>query len=151
MLSVTNFAALTLPELVPIFGLFATMLAGFYGITQVILKQSKSERDSDRDERKLFVAAIENMAASSGRVADTNQDIASAVTKQAVESAERNGHLGEMITEQSKQTAALTEMAVAKVIEGVQNVTTQNVIKQNIKQSNVKEETVEHETVKDKE
>lgn len=142
-----NFAAISPTELVPIFAVLAGMLVAFYALIKFILNQAEKDRAADRAERQQLAKAISAMADPD---INGNTRIADGIERQANESKERNGHLGEMITEQSKQTAKLTEMAVAKVIEGVQNITTQNVIKQNVKQSTVKDETIENEVVKNK-
>ena len=53
------------------------------------------------------------------------------------ESAERNGHLGELVTEQSKFTKESTK----QILKAVQSIPSQN----------VKEQKVEHQTIKNKE
>lgn len=142
------FAALTLPELAPIFGILAGMLIGFYALLKFVLGQAEKTAEADRAERKELAKAIKDMA---DPEINGNKRIADGIVKQAEESAQRNGHLGTLIIKQGEQTAKLTDMAVEKVIKGVQNVTTQNVIKQNVKSSTVKDETIEHETVNKKE
>ena len=107
-----------------------------------MLNQATKDRDADREERKEFVKAIKAMASSSDHVASTNKDIANAVTKQAKESAERNGHLGELIVQQGEQTKQIADAAVKKIVStvGVQNV----------KHQHVHDSVVEHEVVKDR-
>lgn len=142
------FASLTLTELSPILGILAGMLVSFYALLKYVLGQAEKTASADREERKVLAEAIKSMA---DPEINGNKAIADGIVRQADESAERNGHLGELILKQGEQSAKLTEMAITKVIEGVQNVTTQNVIKQNVKTSTVKDETIEHETVKNKE
>lgn len=88
--------------------------------------------------------ALDKMTTAMTNVAHSNKRIAD-------ESKQRNGHLAELITEQGKQSVQIADMAVNKVIEGVQNVKTQNVINQKVEQSTVKDETIVNETVKNKE
>ena len=75
-------------DLTIVIGTFAGMLAGFYGIAKVMLKQAAKDRDSDRLERQELSKAIEHMAKNSGKVAEATE-------RAAKEAAERNGHLGE--------------------------------------------------------
>jgi len=80
-----------------VLGAFAGMLLGFYGIAKVMLLQASKDRDADRNERKEFIAAVKDMAGASGRVAD-------ATVKSAIEAEQRNGHLGELISQGNETT-----------------------------------------------
>ena len=84
-------------DITVVLGAFGGMLAGFYAIARVMLKQAakdrdaeRAERDADRQERKELAKAIQDMAGASGRVAD-------ATVKAAVEAETRNGHIAEMV------------------------------------------------------
>lgn len=143
-----NFAALTLPELAPILGILAGMLIGFYALLKFVLGQAEKTAEADRAERKELAKAIKDMA---DPEVNGNKAIAEGITRQADESAQRNGHLGTLILEQGKQSQVIADTAVKAVIKGVQNVQTQNVIKQNVNTSTVKDETIEHETINNKE
>lgn len=127
------FAALTLPELVPILTIVAGMLIGFYKISEKMLDRASAERESDRQERQKLAEAIEKMAVSSEKVATSNVQIATEVKGQSAEiktgneqSAERNGHLGELIVEQSKQSKALAERVTNDILRAVKTQTVEN-------------------------
>lgn len=72
-----------------------------------------------------------------GEIASGLDRLAKAHEKGNQESAERNGHLGELVTEQSKFTKESTK----QILKAVQNIPTQN----------VHEQKVEHQTVKNQE
>lgn len=126
-------ASLTLPELVPIFSLFAGMLVGFYALAKVMLKQASKDRDDDRDERKLFVAAIDNLAKSTDKNVEAHKKVADAVTKQAQEAEKRNGHLAELQLQGQETMKLIADQATSKIITAVQNVKEQNVEHQVVK------------------
>lgn len=76
-------------------GAFVTIILAFLGTAKIMLTQADKERQADRVEREKFAKAIEHMAINSGKVVTTNELIAQAVIRQADESKQRNGHLGE--------------------------------------------------------
>ena len=101
------FAALTLPELVPIFTLFAGMLGGFYAIAKMMLSQATKDRDSDREERKALI--------------ETFDRVAIATEKSADEAKERNGHLGDQNVQIVKLVTAQNK-DVADIKHGIQSI-----------------------------
>lgn len=127
------FAALTLPELIPIFTLFAGMLGGFYALARVMLKQASKDRDDDRQERKLFVEAIDNLTSMTGKNVEAHKEVARAVTKQANEAEKRNGHLAELQLQSQEIFKSVAANATNEIITAVQNVKEQNVEHQHIK------------------
>lgn len=127
-----NFAQLTLPEFTGFLAMISAMLGGFYALIKSMQKTAQADRDADRKERKAFERAISKMAASSERVADTNKQIADSVDRQASESAQRNGHLGELILEQGNLSKKLNEDAVKKIIKSFQHIGVQEVDQQNV-------------------
>ena len=115
--------------MVSILTILAGMLAGFFAIAQIMLKQSSKDRESDRKERKEFSEAIKDMAKASKMVA--------AETKKGNEEAKiRNGHLGE----QNIQIAELVKSSKEDMLKAVHNV----------KEQHVEHQTVEKETVNHK-
>ena len=91
--------------------LTTTIATGFFA---VINKQNATHEKLSR--------SIDKMSDSSKLVADTNESIAVAVTQQAKESAERNGHIVELIIESRDN-----------IIGSVQHVDTQEVEHQLVK------------------
>lgn len=85
-----------------VLGAFGGMLVGFYGIAKVMLAQSAKDRDADRQERKELSKAIQDMAAATGRVADAS-------AKGAQEAEQRNGHLAELVVQNSKICAEVLD------------------------------------------
>lgn len=112
---------MTLPELEPILGIVAGMLAGFYAIFKYQMTQATKDREADREERKDMTKAFTR--------------VAEATERAAREAEKRNGHLAELTIE-SKQ-ATLDAIACIKV-------------KQNVSEQHVDFQAVDHETVKDK-
>lgn len=110
-----------------IIGAFGTMIGGFYAIARVMLNQASKDREADREERKAFIESIDNMAGS-------NVKIAEELAKGNRESAERNGHLGELIIKQGEVTKAIADKSVEKIISSVK---VQNVDKQNVEHQTV--------------
>lgn len=88
----------------------------------------------------VFVKALNDLTKSNEKVATSNKKIADAVEKQAKESAQRNGHLGELIIQSNEQTKAIADVAVTSIIDGVTNV----------KHQTVSAQVVEHEVVREK-
>lgn len=125
------FADISLTELTPILVIMAGMLTGFYGIAKLMLVQATKDREADRAERIRLATAIEKMA---DPVVNGNERIANGIEKQANESAERNGHLGELILAQGEQTQKIADIAVKKIVAsvGVQHVDKQEVAHQHI-------------------
>jgi len=128
------FAALSLPEFTGFLAVLVGMLTGFYGIAKLMLNQAMKDREADREERKHLTKAIKDMA---DPEVNGNKRIADGIERQAQESAERNGHLGELIIAQGEQTQKIADTAVKSIVRsvGVQN---------------VKEQLVDHQTVKSK-
>lgn len=111
-----------------VLGAFAGMLVGFFAIAKVMLNQASKDRDADRQERKELSKAIKDMAGATGRVADA--------TKQTAEEAkQRNGHLAELIVQNSENTAVLAKQAVKQITAKIesQTIKDQNVIHQHVK------------------
>ena len=129
-------------------GAFVTIILAFLGVAKIMLNQATKDRDADREERIRLAHAIEKMAENSGKVAEKMGKVAEYTKEGNVQSAQRNGHLGELIIESGKQTEKLADMAVSKIIEGVLHVETQHVHDQKIDKSTVKNEIIENETVK---
>lgn len=124
---VQTFAAISGGEMVSILTILAGMLAGFFAIAQIMLKQSSKDRESDRKERKEFSDAIKEMAAASKMVAKE--------TKKGNEEAKiRNGHLGE----QNIQIAELVKSTNEDMLKAVQNVKVQHVERQTVDEEIVK-------------
>lgn len=124
---VQTFAAISGGEMVSILTIIAGMLAGFFAIAQIMLKQSSKDRESDRKERKEFSEAIKDMAKASKMVA--------AETKKGNEEAKiRNGHLGE----QNIQIAELVKSTKEDMLKAVQNVKVQHVEHQTVDEEIVK-------------
>ena len=90
------FAETTLPELAGILTIVAGMLLGFYGLLRFILNQSIADRHDDRKERIQLVESLKEVATS-------NQSIADATKKAAIDAKKRNGHLADLVVESKKQ------------------------------------------------
>lgn len=123
-----QFAVIENGELVSVITVFGGMLAGFFAIAQVMLKQSSKDREADRKERQEFSKAIARMADNSGKVA-VEAKLSRKVQEKGFEEAKtRNGHLGQ----QNIQIAELVKSSKKDMLEAVQN---------------IKEQHVEHQTV----
>ena len=131
-------------------GAFVTVILAFLGVAKIMLNQSTRDREADRKERiesaeadrherRILAEAINKMA---DPKVNGNERVAQASERQAEESKQRNGHLGEMILEQGKQTAKLIELSVNKTIKGVQNIKTQHVHDQKVDNTTVINEIV---------
>lgn len=87
--------------------------------------------------------ALDKNTKSNEKLADVSKKghnrVAVAVENQAKESAERNGHLGEMIIQQGKITQKIADTAVKQIMGA-----------QEIKEQHVKEQVVDHQTIEDK-
>ena len=84
-----------------------------------------------------FFALVNKQIKIHGQIAHGLDRLAKAHETGNKESAERNGHLGELVTEQSK----FTKESTSQILKAVQSIPTQN----------VQEQKVEHQTVKVKE
>lgn len=84
-----------------------------------------------------FFALVNKQIKIHGQIAHGLDRLAKAHETGNRESAERNGHLGELITEQSK----FTKESTAQILKAVKSLPTQN----------VKEQKVEHQTVNNQE
>lgn len=84
-----------------------------------------------------FFALVNKQIKIHGQIAHGLDRLAKAHETGNKESAERNGHLGEMVTEQAKFTKESTK----QILKAVQNIPTQH----------VSEQKVDHQTVKSKE
>lgn len=84
-------------------GAFVTIILAFLGVAKIMLSGSSKEREADRTERLRLADAIKEMANGNVMIADTNKEIAVAVTRQADESAERNGHIAKLIIDSKKE------------------------------------------------
>lgn len=111
---------LTGNDLLAILGAFAGMLAGFFAIAKIMLKQASKDRDADRGEREHLSTAINSMATS-------NEKIAKAVVRQADEAKQRNGHLAELVTQGVENTKLLADSAVSTIVAAVQQIPEQHV------------------------
>lgn len=153
------FAALD-PTLPAIIGSFVVMLAGFFAIAKIMLKQASDDREADRKERQELTKAIEHMAKSS-------TDVALATKKSAQEAKQRNGHLGDqnlklakLVSSQNDDIAIMKDTATknlqvnAKVVDILSK---SAVIAAEDRDSLVnvnqivQEQTVQHQTVRTKE
>lgn len=103
------------------------MLAGFFAIAQIMLKQSSKDRESDRKERQQLAVAIQKMAEASKMVAKETR-------KGNEEARIRNGHLGE----QNIQIAELVKSTKEDMLKAVQNVKVQHVEHQTVDEEIVK-------------
>lgn len=101
------------PDLV----IFAGMLLGFYSIAKVMLRSATREREADRQERLNLSKAIDRMASSSDKVAIATE-------RSADEAKERNGHLAELVVQNT------TDIVEAVKEHHDQHVKTQTVDKQ---------------------
>lgn len=81
-------AAISGNELTGIITVFASMLAGFFTMTKIMLNQAVKDRDNDRKERKELSACISKMA-------DASRAVASEIKVGNQQAEIRNGHLGE--------------------------------------------------------
>jgi hypothetical protein len=77
-------------SIVTILGILAGMLAGFFAIAKTMLNSATKERDADRQERLKLSEAINHMARNSDKVAAATQ-------RSADEAKQRNGHLAELV------------------------------------------------------
>lgn len=84
-----------------------------------------------------FFALVDKQIKIHGQIAHGLDRLAKAHETGNRESAERNGHLGELVTEQSKFTKKSTE----QILQAVKNLPSQHITEQK----------VEHQTVKNKE
>ena len=82
----------TFPDLV----IFAGMLVGFYSIARVMIVSSSKEREADRLERIKLASAIKLMA-------DNSTKVARATERSANEAKERNGHLAELVVQNTHE------------------------------------------------
>lgn len=121
-------------------GAFVTIILAFLGVAKIMLNQATKDREADRQERLRLANAIEKMA---DPTVNGNQQIADGITRQAEESAERNGHLGELIIQQGEQTQKIADMAVDKIVSQVSV--------QNVEHQHIKDSVVEKEIIKSKE
>ena len=94
-----------LTTLATIIGSFVVIVSGFFVIVKLMLNQAQKreeqaskDREADRMERQLLTEAVNKMA-------ESNEKIATATTKQAEESADRNGHLAELVLQGNKLVA----------------------------------------------
>lgn len=135
------FASLTLPELTPIFGLFAGMLVAFYGFMKnqnsqhtammdaltkerelaaqqaslerrALITSATADRESERDERRLMRETLDRVAKASERGAD--------------EAKERNGHLAEL----QLQSQEIFKNLADRNYKAITNIKEQHVAKQ---------------------
>lgn len=105
------FAQVTLPELTPIFALFAGMLVAFYGFMKAQSNQYAKTMDALTKERECAAeqASIERRALVTSGVADRENEraerqkmidvferVAEATERAADEAKQRNGHLAEL-------------------------------------------------------
>jgi hypothetical protein len=105
---------------VPDLAIFAGMLVGFYSIARVMLNAANKEREADRAERLRLADAITLMASNSSKVARATE-------RSANEAKERNGHLAELVVQN-------TDSIVKAVTDHYdQHIRTQKVDKQVIK------------------
>jgi argininosuccinate lyase len=129
-------AALTLPEFGGFLTILGGILVGFYGLLKYVLNQAEKTSAADREERQLFVKAIDNLTSMTGKNVEAHKRVADAVVKQADEAEKRNGHLAELQLQSQQIFKSVTSNAKTEIITAVQN---------------VKEQNVEHQTVKSKE
>lgn len=119
---------------------FGGMIAGFYSISRLMLKQSSKDRESDRDERDKFVLAITKMSAGMEKIALSNGKIAAATAKGAKEAKQRNGHLAELVIQSTETAQKIAQQETSTIIDAVQNVKVQHVDSQDIHHIHMKPE-----------
>jgi hypothetical protein len=124
---VQTFAAISGGEMVSILTILAGMLAGFYALAQLLIKQSTKDRENDRKERQQLALAIQKMA-------ESNKLIAKEMKQGNKEAKIRNGHLGE----QNIQIAELVKSTKEDMLKAVQNVKVQHVERQTVDEEIVK-------------
>ena len=117
-----------------IIGAFVTLVGLFLAVAKIMLSQASKDRESDRAERIRLAQAIEKMADNSGKNADNMGKLAQYTKEGNEQSAERNGHLGELIVKQGTITKEIADSAVEKIVStvGVQHVDKQEVAHQHI-------------------
>lgn len=115
-------------------GAFVTVILAFLGIAKIMLNQATKDREADRKERIKLADAIDLMAKNSGKNAENMGKLAEYTKEGNLQSAERNGHLGELIVKQAEQTQKIADTAVKQIISsvGVQHVDKQEVAHQHI-------------------
>lgn len=130
-------------------GAFVSVILAFLGVAKIMLNQASKDREADRQERIRLAEAIQLMADNSGKNADNMGKLAKYTKEGNVQSAQRNGHLGEqnenivkMILSSNEQTAQLADIAVKNIITGVQNIKTQHIHDQKVDNATVINETV---------
>ena len=79
---------------------FGAMMAGFFALAKLMLGQASKDRESDRKERHELGNAIRLMAKNSGKVA-------TATEKSAAEAKQRNGHLGDLVSQGNRTTVQI--------------------------------------------
>lgn len=124
MNTIHTFASIEPQEFFTMLGIISGMLAGFYGVFKIMNATAVGDRKADREERKAFIKALDN-------VAKTNREIAQATKRGADEAKARNGHLAEISMQNKDQ-----------IIEAVHGLV--------IDKQTVHNQFVEHETVKRK-
>lgn len=102
--------------------LTGTVVAGFF----------KLINDQNKVHAKI-AHGLDKVAESNKDIAKETKGVKQEAEKGNLESAERNGHLGELIIQQGKQTEKIANKAVSAIIEGTQNVTEQKVEHQTVK------------------
>jgi hypothetical protein len=99
------------------------MIAGFFAIAQIMLKQASRDRENDRKERKEFSNAIKDMANSNRLIAQETKVVAQETRNGNKEAKIRNGHLGE----QNIQIVELVKSTKKDMLAAMQNVKVQHV------------------------
>lgn len=117
-------------------GAFVTIILAFLGIAKIMLNQATKDREADRSERIRLAHAIEKMADNSGKNAENTAKMAQYTREGNEQSAERNGHLGELIIQQSEQTQKIADKAVEMIVTQVAH--------QRVDEQTVKHQIVEH-------
>lgn len=123
-------------------GAFVTIILAFLGIAKIMLSQATKDREADRQERIRLAEAIDLMAKNSGKNADSMSQLAQYAKEGNEQSAERNGHLGELIVQSQEQTKKIADVAVESIIKsvGTQHIRRQSVDEQQVKHQSVGKE-----------
>jgi hypothetical protein len=134
MNSIQTFAQISPTEFGAILAILIGMLTGFYALLKFVLGQHATILEADRAERVKLAEAITKMA---DPEINGNKAIADGITRQADESAARNGHLAELELKSQKMFKTLADRNYAAIT--------------NIKVQKVANQVVEHEQVNKKE
>lgn len=108
--------------LLGIIGFFSLLVGGFF---KMIANQNRGQEKLTR--------AIDALSKNSNKNALAQKQTAEATIKGNKEAEKRNGHLAELILQNSKQTEVIAQKATSKIMNAFQNVSEQVVEHQHIK------------------